>query len=78
MNPRPNPPPLYPIPSDDVARAMLHGAGATLGSDLLGVLVPATTPLLDLIRAGERLGYRTTGEGGREGLGYRLVMRRTR
>jgi len=78
MNPRPNPPPPYPIPSDDVARALLHGAGATLGSDLLSVTVPHTTPLLDLIRAGERLGYRTTGEGGREGLGYRLVMRRTR
>ena len=59
-------PPPFPITSDDVARAMLHGAGATLGADLLSVTVPHTTPLLDLIRAGERLGYRTTGEGGRE------------
>jgi len=78
MNPPPNPPPPFPIPSDDVARALLHGAGATLGADLLSVTVPHTTPLLDLIRAGERLGYRTTGEGGREGLGYRLVMRRAK
>jgi len=71
-------PPPFPITSDQEARAMLHGAGATFGDKHLWVTVPTTTPIYDLIRAGERLGYRTTGEGGREGLGYRLVMRRTR
>ena len=50
----------------DDSLATLGSARATLGADLLSVTVPHTTPLLDLIRAGERLGYRTTGEGGRE------------
>lgn len=69
-------PPLYPIRTDGEARALLHGAGATLGADLLSVTVPHTTPLYDLIRAGERLGYGVTGESKREGVEYRLVMRK--
>ncbi len=64
----------FPITSDGEARAMLHGAGASLGAQVLRVTVPATTPIYDLIRAGQRLGYEVTQEGGRVGVEYRLVM----
>jgi hypothetical protein len=78
MTPRPSPPPLYPIHTDAEARALLHGAGACLGSEVLRVTLPHTTPLMDLIRAGQRLGFEVTGEGGRAGVEYRLVMRRAK
>lgn len=76
--PTPTPPPVFPIHTDAEARALLHGAGACLGSEVLRVTIPTTTPILDVIRAGQRLGYEVTTEGGRAGVEYRLVMRRTR
>lgn len=54
---RPTPLPLFPIHTDGEARAMLHGAGAIVAERSLWVAAPNTTPLLDLIRAGQRLGY---------------------
>jgi len=51
-----NAPPPFPITTDTEARAMLHGAGATFGDKHLWVTVPTTTPIYDLIRAGQRLG----------------------
>lgn len=71
-------PPLFPITSNQEARAMLHGAGASIGAQVLRVTVPPTTPIYDLIRAGQRLGYEVTQEGERVGVEYRLVMRRAR
>jgi hypothetical protein len=69
-------PPLYPIRTDDEARAMLHGAGASMGEKVLRVTVPDTTPLYDLIRAGERLGYATTDKSHKVGARFCLVMER--
>lgn len=71
-------PPLYHIHTDAEARAMLHGAGACLGSEVLRITVPHTTPLYDLIRAGQRLGFEVTGDGRVGVRGYELVMRRAR
>jgi len=71
-----NAPPPFPITTDTEARAMLHGAGATFGDKHLWVTVPTTTPIYDLIRAGQRLGYEVTSESRRTAAGYWLVMGR--
>lgn len=71
---RPSPPPLFPIHTDDEARAMLHGAGATIGAKLLMVTPPPTTPLMDLIRAGQRLGYAVSSKQIEFGGRYILTM----
>jgi hypothetical protein len=78
MTDRAAPPPLFPIHTDSEARAMLHGAGAIVGERSLWVVVPPTTPLMDLICAGQRLGYSLAPKpgpifGGR----YMLTMEKT-
>lgn len=67
-------PPLYPIHTDAEARAMLHGAGASLGRLVLRVTAPETAPVFDLIRAGQRLGYAVTGKSHKIGARFCLVM----
>ena len=74
-NPKPNPPPLYPIHTAGEARAMLHGAGAVIGDNHLWVRVPPTTPLMDLIAAGQHLGYRLAAKQAvRDSSQYILTM----
>jgi hypothetical protein len=66
----------YAIHTDAEARAMLHGAGATVGKDRLWVTIPPTTPIYDLICAGQRLGYEV-GSTAKTERGTRLEMVRS-
>lgn len=72
----PKPPPPFPIHTDAEARAMLHGAGASMGEKVLRVTVPDTTPIYDLICAGQRLGYGVTDKTHKIGARVCLVMER--